>query len=50
MGEGRAAFASGDFYAPDGPRVSMRHPSRLWHPAKVVFEGSWFLRWFLRWL
>jgi len=45
LGDGRSAFASGDFYAPQGPEVSMRPPARVWHLAKVAFERYWFLRW-----
>ncbi len=31
LGEGRAAFATGAFYAADGPTVAMREPGRHWH-------------------
>lgn len=45
LGDGRAAFASGDFYAADAPQVSMRRPGRHWHLAKVAFEQYWLRRW-----
>jgi sulfide:quinone oxidoreductase len=45
MGDGVAAFATGDFYAEGGPTVSLRRPSRRWHLAKVVFEKYWLARW-----
>ena len=45
LGHGRAAFATGDFYATDGARVTMRRPGRHWHLAKVAFEQYWMRRW-----
>jgi sulfide:quinone oxidoreductase len=45
LGDGRAAFATGDFYAPDGPAVHLRGPGRQWHLAKVAFEQYWMRRW-----
>jgi len=45
LGDGRAAFATGDFYATDGPRVTTRRPGRHWHLAKVAFEQHWLRRW-----
>ena len=45
MGEGVAAFATGEFYAKDAPAVSLRRPSRRWHLAKVAFEKYWLARW-----
>jgi sulfide:quinone oxidoreductase len=46
LGDGRAASASGDFYAEGSPRVRLRHPGRRWHLAKVAFEQYWLRRWF----
>ncbi len=40
-GTGRAAFASGDFYAEPDPRLNLRRPSRAWHAGKVLLERSW---------
>jgi sulfide:quinone oxidoreductase len=45
LGDGRAAFATGNFYAPDGPAIHLRHPGRAWHLAKVGFEKYWLRRW-----
>ncbi|HXF38065.1 MAG TPA: FAD/NAD(P)-binding oxidoreductase [Actinomycetota bacterium] len=46
MGDGVAAFATGDFYAEEGPRVRLRRAGRHWHLAKVAFERYWLRRWF----
>lgn len=46
LGDGRAASATGDFYAEGAPRVRLRHPGRRWHLAKVAFEQYWLRRWF----
>lgn len=45
LGDGRAAFATGDFYASDAPEVRLRRPGRHWHAAKVGFEKYWLRRW-----
>lgn len=45
LGDGRAAFATGNFYAPDGPQIRLRRPGRHWHLAKVAFEKYWMRRW-----
>lgn len=45
LGSGRAAFATGDFYAPDAPNIRLRRPGRHWHAAKVGFEQYWLRRW-----
>jgi hypothetical protein len=44
LGDGRAAFATGDFYAPDSPRIQLRRPGRHCHLAKVAFEQCWMRR------
>ncbi len=46
MGDGVAAYATGDFYAEHEPRVRLRRPGRHWHLAKVAFEKYWLRRWF----
>src|SRR3990170_286470 len=46
MGDGIAAYATGDFYAEDAPQVTLRRPGRRWHLAKVAFEKYWLRRWF----
>ena len=45
LGDGRAAFAGGDFYAADAPNIKLRQPGRHWHFAKVAFEQYWMRRW-----
>jgi DNA-binding SARP family transcriptional activator len=47
MGDGIAAYATGDFYAEGAPDVHMRNPSRRWHALKVGFEQYWLRRWWL---
>ena len=46
MGDGVAAYATGDVYAEEGPQVRLRRPGRRWHLAKVAFERYWLWRWF----
>jgi len=46
MGDGIAAYATGDFYAEQGPQVRLRRPGRRWHLAKIAFEKYWLRRWF----
>ena len=46
LGGGAAAYATGDFYAEEGPRVRLRRPGRHWHLVKVAFEKYWLRRWF----
>ncbi len=46
IGGGKAAFASGNFYAQPAPEVKMKNPSRFRHWTKVIFEKYW-LRKFL---
>jgi sulfide:quinone oxidoreductase len=46
IGDGRAGFASGDFYADPEPRLRMVPPGRLRHWAKVAFEKWWLWWWF----
>jgi len=45
MGDGRAGFATGNFYARPDPVVRLKTPGRRWHWAKVLFERTWFPRW-----
>jgi len=45
MGDGRAGFATGNFYAVPDPVVRLKTPGRRWHWAKVLFEKTWFPRW-----
>ncbi len=46
LGDGKAGFARGNFYAEPLPDVKMYKPGRYWHAAKVLFEKDWFRRWF----
>lgn len=45
LGDGRAGFAGGDFYAEPEPRVTMRRPGRPLHWGKVAFEKWWLHHW-----
>jgi sulfide:quinone oxidoreductase len=44
IGDGRAGFGSGDFYAEPTPQVRLRQPARRWHLGKVLFEKNWLRR------
>jgi hypothetical protein len=46
MGDGRAAFATGNFFSGPEPRLEMVGPSRLRHWSKVAFEKWWLWPWF----
>ncbi|MCP4196757.1 MAG: FAD-dependent oxidoreductase [Proteobacteria bacterium] len=46
LGDGKAGFASGNFYADPDPQVRLYRPGRLWHWAKVAFEKWWLYHWF----
>ena len=48
MGDGIAAYATGNFSADDAPEVTLRRPGRRWHLAKVAVEQYWLKRWYLR--
>ncbi|MBI2392356.1 MAG: NAD(P)/FAD-dependent oxidoreductase [Deltaproteobacteria bacterium] len=41
VGDGKAGFGGGDFYAVPKPAVTLHPPSRRWHVGKVLFEKSW---------
>jgi sulfide:quinone oxidoreductase len=45
LGDGRAGFAGGDFYAEPEPRVTLRRPGRPLHWGKVAFEKWWLHHW-----
>lgn len=45
LGDGQAAFASGDFYAAAAPKIGLRRPGRHWHLAKIALEKFWMRRW-----
>ena len=46
LGDGRAAFAGGNFYVKPEPELKMRGPGRMMHWGKVAFEQYWLRRWF----
>lgn len=46
VGDGRAGFGSGNFFAEPLPQVRMRQPSRFWHAGKVLYEKFWLYRHF----
>lgn len=41
IGDGRAGFGGGDFYAEPKPVVAVRSPTRRFHLSKVLFEKVW---------
>ena len=41
VGDGRAAYGSGDFLAAPAPAVRIHAPTRSWHAGKVAFEKAW---------
>jgi sulfide:quinone oxidoreductase len=45
LGDGRAGFAGGDFYAEPEPRIKQRRPGRPLHWGKVAFEKWWLHHW-----
>jgi len=45
LGDGRAAFAGGEFYSEPEPRLKMRRPGRPLHWGKVAFEKWWLHHW-----
>ena len=45
LGDGRAGWAGGDFYAEPEPRLTMRRPGRILHWGKVAFEQWWLHHW-----
>jgi sulfide:quinone oxidoreductase len=46
VGNGRAGFAFGNFYAKPDPKVTMLPPSRIERWGKILFEKYWFWKWF----
>ena len=45
LGDGRAGFAGGDFYAEPEPEIKIRRPGRPLHWGKVALEKWWLHRW-----
>jgi sulfide:quinone oxidoreductase len=46
LGDGRAGFAGGNFYAEPDPQLKLRRPGRTLHWSKVAFEKWWLHHWF----
>lgn len=46
VGDGKAGFAGGDFYAEPEPAIKIRRPGRALHLGKVAFEKWWLHHWF----
>lgn len=46
VGNGRAGFGSGEFFAEPQPRARLRPPARRWHWSKVWWEKNWMWKWF----
>jgi sulfide:quinone oxidoreductase len=44
-GGGKAAYATGNWHAPDGPDLQLRPPARRRHATKVALERYWLARW-----
>jgi len=45
LGDGKAGFAGGDFFAEPEPRIKLRRPGRPLHWGKVAFEKWWLHHW-----
>ena len=45
LGDGRAGFAGGNFYAEPEPQVKLRRPGRPLHWGKIAFEKWWLHHW-----
>lgn len=46
VGDGKAGFGSGNFFAEPVPEVRLRGPSRALHLGKIAFEKYWLFEWF----
>jgi sulfide:quinone oxidoreductase len=46
IGDGRAGFGSGNFFAEPAPQIRLRPPGLGLHLAKVLYEKYWLYRWF----
>jgi len=46
IGNGKAGYASGDFYGSPLPIVKMKKPGYFWHWSKVWFEKNWWYKYF----
>jgi sulfide:quinone oxidoreductase len=41
VGDGRAGYGAGNFYAEPAPRIALRQPTRLAHWGKALYERLW---------
>lgn len=46
LGDGKAGYATGNFYTEPKPVVNLKKPGRKWHWFKVLFEKWWLWKWF----
>lgn len=46
IGDNRAGFGSGNFFAEPAPKIRLRPPGYLLHLGKVIYEKYWLYRWF----
>jgi sulfide:quinone oxidoreductase len=46
VGDGRAGFGNGDFYAEPEPLVKLHKPGLRWHWGKILVEKHWLRKWF----
>lgn len=46
LGDGKAAFAKGNFYTEPMPNIKMYMPGYHWHWAKILFEKLFLYKWF----
>ena len=46
LGNHKAGFAKGNFFATPSPFMKMYKPRKLWHLGKIIFEKWWFYKWF----
>jgi sulfide:quinone oxidoreductase len=45
VGQGKAGYGAGNFFAEPRPAVTLHRPNRWWHAGKLLFEKYWFWRW-----
>jgi len=46
IGDGRAGYGSGNFYAEPAPQVALKPPGLWLHLGKLFYEKYWLYRWF----
>ncbi|OHD16866.1 MAG: pyridine nucleotide-disulfide oxidoreductase [Spirochaetes bacterium GWB1_59_5] len=45
VGQGKAGYGAGNFFAEPRPAVTLHRPNLWWHAGKLLFEKYWFWRW-----